>query len=125
MSSTVRIIPSLGPPLIFTVPSALKPFPQVEYRVSGNFAYNQNKVSKYKGELQRGWVTDENGNRVYQTNIGDVSTGGSTRVIEGKMINEYYMLQPYKGSGNGFNADGTVNINGGPRDGMIRTGRPT
>ena len=37
------------------------------------------------------------------------------------MINEYYMLQPYKGSGNGFNADGTVNINGGPRDGMIRT----
>lgn len=94
---------------------------KVEYRVSGNFAYNQNKVSKYKGELQRGWVTDENGNRVYQTNIGDVSTGGSTRVIEGKMINEYYMLQPYKGSGNGFNADGTVNINGGPRDGMIRT----
>ena len=71
--------------------------------------------------MQRGWVTDENGNRVYQTNIGDVSTGGSTRVIEGKMINEYYMLQPYKGSGNGFNADGTVNINGGPRDGMIRT----
>ena len=66
-------------------------------------------------------MTDENGNRVYQTNIGDVSTGGSTRVIEGKMINEYYMLQPYKGSGNGFNADGTVNINGGPRDGMIRT----
>ena len=58
---------------------------------------------------------------IYQTNIGDVSTGGSTRVIEGKMINEYYMLQPYKGSGNGFNADGTVNINGGPRDGMIRT----
>ena len=54
---------------------------QVEYRVSGNFAYNQNNVSKYKGELQRGWVTDENGNRVYQTNIGDVSTGGSTRVI--------------------------------------------
>lgn len=54
---------------------------KVEYRVSGNFAYNQNKVSKYKGELQRGWVTDENGNRVYQTNIGDVSTGGSTRVI--------------------------------------------
>ena len=71
--------------------------------------------------MQRGWVTDENGNRVYQTNIGDVSTGGSTRVIEGKMINEYYMLQPYKGNGNGFNADGTVNINGGPRDGMIRT----
>ena len=34
---------------------------KVEYRVSGNFAYNQNKVSKYKGELQRGWVTDENG----------------------------------------------------------------
>lgn len=31
------------------------------------------------------------------------------------------MLQPYKGNGNGFNADGTVNINGGPRDGMIRT----
>ena len=37
------------------------------------------------------------------------------------MINEYYMLQHIKVIGNGFNADGTVNINGGPRDGMIRT----
>lgn len=94
---------------------------KVNYRVSGNFAYNKNEVSKYKGELKRGWMTDEKGNRFYQSNIGDVSTGGITRVIEGKIINECYMLQPYNGNGNHFNADGTVNINGGPKDGMIRT----
>ncbi|MBK5720902.1 SusC/RagA family TonB-linked outer membrane protein [Dysgonomonas sp. Marseille-P4677] len=91
------------------------------YSVSGNFSYNKNEVSKYKGELNRGWVTDENGNRTYVTNLGDVSTGGTERVLEGHMINEYYMLQPYSGDQNYFNQDGSVNPNGGPRSGMIRT----
>ena len=36
-------------------------------------------------------------------------------------MNEYYMMNPYKGNGSYFNSDGTVNINGGPKDGMIRT----
>ena len=93
----------------------------LSYGVKANFAYNHNRVSKYKGELQRGWTTDSEGNRVYQTNIGDVSTGTTNRVIEGKMINEFYTLETYKGDQSYFHSDGSVNVNGGPKDGMIRT----
>lgn len=93
----------------------------VNYFVKANLAYNQNKVSKYKGVLKEGWVTGENGEKVYQTNLGDVSTGTQTRVLEGKKMNEHYLLDPYKGDQSYFNADGSVNIKGGPRDGMIRT----
>jgi TonB-linked SusC/RagA family outer membrane protein len=91
------------------------------YSVSGNFAYNQNKVTGYKGQLVREWRTDANGNPVFYSNLGDVSDGGSTRVLEGHMINEFYLLDVYKGNGTYFNADGSVNIAGGPADGMIRT----
>lgn len=31
------------------------------------------------------------------------------------------MLKPYSGSGTYFNKDNTVDVNGGPKDGMIRT----
>lgn len=92
-----------------------------EYSIAGNVSYNRNEVSKYKGELVRGWQTGQDGESVYMSNLGDVSTGGTTRVLEGKMINEYYMLQPYKGSQDYFNSDGSVNPSGGPKTGMIRT----
>ena len=93
------------------------------YGVSGNFTRNWNVVSKYKGTLDAKWVTDENGIRTYQTNIGDVTTkvGEQRRVMEGKMINEYYLLNIYRGSANYFFEDGSVNPAGGPKDGMIRT----
>ena len=91
------------------------------YNISGNVTYNKNRVSRYKGKLKQGWETDAEGNRVWKTNIGDVSTGGSTRVVEGHMIDEFYMMDTYKGSGKYWNADGTPDINGGPVDGMIRT----
>jgi len=91
------------------------------YSVSGQFAYNFNSVNKYKGLLKEGWVTDQQGNRVYQTNLGDVSSGTTNRILEGHTINEYYMQQVYKGSGTYKNSDGTVNPKGGPKDGMIRT----
>lgn len=87
-----------------------------QYNVSANFSLNNNEVKKYKGALERGWIDG-----VYTTNIGDVSTGGDTRVVEGHAINEFYLLNLYKGNGNYFNADGTVNPGGGPKDGMIRT----
>lgn len=87
-----------------------------QYGVNANFSFNKNEVTKYKGALQRGWKDG-----VYSTNIGDVSTGGDQRVLEGHTINEYYMLNLYRGNGNYFNADGSVNQNGGPKDGMIRT----
>ena len=93
------------------------------YGVSGNFTRNWNVVSKYKGALEAAWVTDEYGIRSYQTNIGDVTTkvGEQRRVMEGKMINEYYLLNLYRGSGEYFFADGSVNPAGGPKDGMVRT----
>lgn len=91
------------------------------YSVSANFSWNRNRVTKYKGELKESWGTDENGNPIWKTNIGEVSTGGNTRVLEGHEMNEFYMLNRYHGTGQGFNADGSVNINGGPKDGMIRT----
>lgn len=91
------------------------------YGVSGNFSFNHNRVSKYKGALVEGWQEDPNGVRTYVSNLGDVSTGSSTRILEGHTISEYYMLTPYSGDGSYFDDEGNVNINGGPRDGMIRT----
>ena len=94
---------------------------KVTYSVSGNFSYNLNEVTDYKGKLTSGWVTDGDGNEVYKTNLGDVSSGGLTRILEGHSINEYYVHNVYRGSGSHFNGDGSVNIDGGPRNGMIRT----
>lgn len=94
---------------------------KLRYSISGNFAYNTNKVDTYKGRLQEGYTTDASGNPVYSSNLGTVSTGTTTRIIEGHTINEYYLYPIYKGSGTYSNADGSVNVNGGPKDGMIRT----
>lgn len=92
-----------------------------QYAVSGNFGYNKNEVTKYKGQYEEGWVTAADGTKTWKTNLGDVTTGGVNRVAEGKIINEFYIKSVYKGTGKYFNADGTPDINGGPRDGMIRT----
>ena len=93
------------------------------YGISANFTRNWNEVTKYKGRLQAGWVTGEDGTRVYDTNLGDVTTavGTTRRVMEGKLINEFYLLDTYKGNGSYCFGDGSVNPQGGPRDGMIRT----
>lgn len=92
----------------------------LNYSVGVNFSYNTNKVEKYKGTLQQGWV-EENGKLVWKTNYGDVASGSDNAILEGHMINEHRVLQVYRGNGNYFNGDGSVNINGGPKDGMIRT----
>jgi len=94
---------------------------EFQYAIGGNFAYNHNVVKKYKGALQEGWTTDADGNPIYQSNIGDVSAGGLERIVEGYGINSYYVRNLYQGDGSYFNADGSVNINGGPSSGMIRT----
>ena len=88
------------------------------YNVRGQFSFNKNFVSKYKGKLKKDWNADHT---EYSSNIGDVSTGNTERVIEGRQINEFYLPDVYKGNGSYFNPDGSVNINGGPRDGMIRS----
>jgi TonB-linked SusC/RagA family outer membrane protein len=93
---------------------------EFKYGVSGNFAFNFNRVAKYKGTLNAGYTTDAAGKTVYTSNLGNVSSGGTNRILEGHEINEYYLQTVYKGSGNYF-TDGKVNVNGGPTTGMIRT----
>lgn len=95
----------------------------VRYAVSGNFSYNTNKVVKYLGKLEEGWV-EENGKMVYKSNLGTTGTTGSETGsirVEGHMFDEYYLRKRYKGAGTYYNSDGSVNPGGGPKDGMIRT----
>ncbi len=94
---------------------------EFNFHVTGNFAYNTNEVTKYKGKLVEGWTKDDQGNDVYASNLGEVSSGGTTRILEDHKINEYYVYKVYHGTGKYFNSDGSVDINGGPKDGMIRT----
>ena len=94
-----------------------------EYSISANFTYNKNRIVKYKGKYKEGWVTDENGNRSFVTNRGDVAdVSGNTIRVEDHMFDEYYLWERHQGNGNIYLADGvTPDPNGGPRDGMIRT----
>ena len=95
------------------------------YGVGVNLSFNKNKVTEFKGALN--YELDENvkdiwGNPTWRyTNLADVSTGGDTRRVEGHMIDEFFLRRPYSGDGSYKLADGNVNPNGGPRDGMIRT----
>jgi TonB-linked SusC/RagA family outer membrane protein len=96
----------------------------VRYAVSGNFAYNKNKVVKYLGKLEQGWEENPDGTRTYVSNIGDVAATGAetgTLRVEDHLFDEYYLRTHYSGTGTYYNGDGSVDPNGGPRDGMIRT----
>ncbi|GHU67295.1 SusC/RagA family TonB-linked outer membrane protein [Bacteroidia bacterium] len=94
-----------------------------QYSIAANGSRNYNEISKYKGKLVEGYITNPDGSKTWQTNIGDVSipVGAERRQMEGKIINEFYLLNIYSGNGTYFNGDGSVNIHGGPKDGMIRT----
>lgn len=95
---------------------------QLDFAVNGNFSYNySNKVVQYKGPLVQAYTKDANGNLVYNSNIGAVSAGGNNRILEGYMINQFYLQTVYKGTGTYTKGDGSVDPNGGPKDGMIRT----
>ncbi|WP_460685159.1 SusC/RagA family TonB-linked outer membrane protein [Niabella aquatica] len=95
------------------------------YSISGNVSYNKNEVTKFKGTLnyaQDAATPDIWKNPTWRyTNLADVSTGGDTRRVEGHMIDEWFLRRPYAGTGTYTNSDGSVNPNGGPKDGMIRT----
>lgn len=91
------------------------------YNIGGNFAYNKNSVTRFEGKLQQGMVDDGAGGMVWQSNLGDVSAGGINRVLEDYQYNEFYLRQVYRGDGSYFHSDGSVNINGVPTTGMIRT----
>lgn len=96
---------------------------EVKYSVTANFGFNKNSVTGYKGQLIEEWRKDATGAPVYYSNLGDVSSGGQNRILEGHTINEHYLMDPYKGDQNYFKSDGTVNVTGGPSDGMIRTSK--
>ena len=96
-----------------------------KYGVSGNVSYNMNRVSSFKGNLQYQQdpsTLDIWGNPTWRyTNLADVSTGGDTRRVEDYMLDEWFLRRPYSGGGNYTLADGSIDPNGGPVDGMIRT----
>jgi len=94
-----------------------------QYSFNANFSYNHNSIVRYKGKFKEGWETDNNGNKVWLTNRGDVAdVSGNTIRVENHLFNEYYIWQRHQGNGNVYLPDGvTPDPNGGPRDGMIRT----
>lgn len=86
------------------------------YYAGVNFAYNKNRVAKFKGDLIKKWVDG-----VYTNNLSDVSAGyGSGKLCEGHPLGEHYLRRVYSGTGAGYSG-GAVDINAGPKDGMIRT----
>ncbi|SFS59604.1 TonB-linked outer membrane protein, SusC/RagA family [Sphingobacterium wenxiniae] len=92
----------------------------VRYGVTGNFSYNKNRVVKYLGELEYGY--DENdldvhGNPIYKY----LNYAALNNRPEGHMLGDQFLQTTYRGTGTYNNSDGSVNPNGGPRDGMIRT----
>lgn len=92
------------------------------WSVSGTAAYNYlNRIEKYKGALRQSLGTNAGGNLVAVSNIKAVSSGAEERMVEGHMINEYYLKTIYKGTGKYTTATGSADPNGGPKDGMIRT----
>ena len=93
------------------------------YGVRANISRNWNIVSKYLGEFKAGWVTDEHGIRSYVSNYGDTvkKETNAMSTAQGHLPSEIYLIPVYQGDGSHFFADGSVNPEGGPRDGMIRT----
>lgn len=89
----------------------------IHYWVGANFSYNKNKVTSFKGKLDKRWIDGK-----YHNNISDVSENWKSpgKLIEGHRIGEHYMQKRYRGSGKGYTG-GAVDINAGPADGMIRT----
>ncbi len=91
------------------------------YSIQGNFSFNDNRVTKYKGELERYWTYDDKGNPIaFENNYGEVAQSGFGGVItEGRLLGEMYLRKLYRGTGN--YAGGVPDIHDGPRDGIIRT----
>ncbi len=86
------------------------------YYVGANFAFNKNKVTKFKGPLEKGWTDGK-----YSNNLADVAANwGQGKLAEGHPLGEHYLLRVYSGNGKGYQG-GAVDPNAGPVDGMIRT----
>jgi TonB-linked SusC/RagA family outer membrane protein len=87
------------------------------YNVGGNFSFNKSIVTKYKGKLEKRLLS----NGEYINNISEVSESGfGGRILEDHLLGETYIYKVYRGTGN-YACDGSVDLNAGPRDGIIRT----
>ena len=100
----------------------------LRYMINANAGYSTNMITDYSGELK--YELDPNtldvwGNPTWRyTNIGDVisfADNGVNAIVQGHTYYEYFMRRPYAGTGTYYKSDGTVDPNGGPTDGMIRT----
>ena len=86
------------------------------YYAGVNFSFNNNRVTRFKGVLVKTWTDG-----VYTNNLSDVTAGyGSGKLCEGHALGEHYLRRLYKGNGRGYRG-GAVDVNAGPKDGMIRT----
>ncbi|MCD8313826.1 MAG: SusC/RagA family TonB-linked outer membrane protein, partial [Bacteroidales bacterium] len=87
------------------------------YYAGVNFSFNKNMVTKFKGALVEGM-----NDGVWETNYSDVAEDWNAPgvLLEGHEIGEHYILKLYNGTGAGYSG-GTVDVNAGPKDGMIRT----
>ena len=93
-----------------------------QYEIGANLAYNVNRVTKYRGAVERGWVDDGTGTLVYQSNVGETVQSGFDGVIaEGHTLGEYYLHTVYNGDGR-YPGAGDAGLYEGPSDGMIRNG---
>ncbi len=88
------------------------------YWTGVNFSYNKNKVTYFKGLLEKGHT-----NGKYVNNIKDVSEnwGSPGLLCEGHPIGEMYIFSLYRGTGKGYDGMAEVDPKAGPVDGMIRT----
>lgn len=92
----------------------------VRYSVTGNLSFNQNRVVEYLGKVEYGYDNtdfDVWGNPVWKY----LNYSALNQRPEGHMLGEQFLQTPYKGTGTYKNSDGSVNPNGGPKDGRIRT----
>ncbi len=96
------------------------------YAINANVSYSTNKIDKFQGRLKYEAdpaTLDIWGNPTMRyTNLSEAGSINSNRMVsEGHEYYEFFMKTAYQGSGNYFNGDGSVNPNGGPRDGMVRS----
>lgn len=95
------------------------------YAVTANISYSTNLITGYHGKLTYAadpTVLDIWGNPTWRyTNLAAVSSGGDNRTVEGHPYYEFFLCKPYSGTGTYTKTDGTVDPNGGPKDGMIRS----
>lgn len=99
---------------------------KVKYSVGFNTGYGKTTVTKYMDNLvyeQDPNTPDVWGNPTWRyTNLGAAGTIDKNKgIFKGREYDEFFLRKVYSGSGTHYHADGSVNPNGGPKDGMVRS----